>query len=388
MNKVVIVGAKRLPIGKFGGALKDIKATDLGAKAIEGVLESVDINKEDVELVIMGTVLQAGQGQNPARQAAMKAQIPKEVPSFTVNEVCGSGLKAIHLGMQAIQLGEQSIVMVGGFENMSQSPYLIKNARFGAKYNNLVQEDVLYQDGLMDVYSQKPMGITAENLAEKYDVSREAQDAYALLSQTRAKEAIENNYFEEEILPIETRQGILTQDEGVRFDTTLEGLSKLRPAFSKDGSVTAGNSSTLNDGAAALLMMSEEEAKKRNLEILAYVESYHEIGMEPSLMGYAPYYAISKLLEKNQLKTEDIDLYEINEAFSVQMIAILKDLNLDVKKVNIKGGGISLGHPIGASGSRIVVSLLNQLKKENKERGVASLCMGGGMGSALLLRKG
>ncbi len=388
MHKVVIVGAKRLPIGKFGGALKDIKATDLGAYAMQGVFNSVDVAREDVELVIMGTVLQAGQGQNPSRQAAMKAGIPKTVPSFTVNEVCGSGLKAIHLGMQAIQLGEQKVVMVGGFENMSQAPYILRNARFGAKYNNLVQEDILATDGLTDVYSQLPMGHTAENLAKEHEIARKSQDAYALLSQTRAKEAQESGYFNPEIVPVVTNKGIFDQDEGIRKDTTMEKLASLKPAFLEHGSVTAGNSSTLNDGAAAILMMSEKEAKRRKLPILAYVESYHEIGMEPSLMGYAPFHAISGLLEKNKISTKDIDLFEINEAFSVQMIAIIKDLQLDIHKVNIKGGGISLGHPIGASGTRIVVSLINQLQKEGKERGIASLCMGGGMGSALLIRKG
>lgn len=385
MHKVVIVGAKRLPIGKFGGALKDIKASELGSKAIQGLLRSVNFPEKDVQLVIMGTVLQAGQGQNPARQAAIGAHIPKEVPSFTVNEVCGSGLKAIHLGMQAIRLGEQDVVVVGGFENMSMSPYLLTNARFGAKYNNLTQVDALYQDGLMDAFSQGPMGVTAENIATKHNISRETQDAYALLSQTRAKEAVDSGYFVDEITPVE---GILDYDEGVRKDTSMEKLGRLKPAFVNDGTVTAGNSSTLNDGAAALLLMSEEEANKRQLPILAYVESYHEIGMEPNYMSYAPYYAISDLLKKNKLETQDIDLYEINEAFAAQMVALLNDLKLEASRVNIKGGGISLGHPIGASGARIVVSLIHQLHKENKNTGVASLCMGGGMGAALLIKKG
>lgn len=388
MNKVVIVAAKRLPIGKFGGSLKDIKAPVLGSKAIEGVLSSVNFPAEDVELVIMGTVLQAGQGQNPARQAAMGANIPKEVPSFTINEVCGSGLKAIHLGAQAIMLGEQDVVMVGGFENMSQSPYLIRNARFGAKYNNLVQEDVLYQDGLMDVYSKEPMGITAENLARQYKISRETQDAYALLSQRRAKEGIESGYFKSEIIPVETKTGVFVHDEGVRLDTTLAKLIKLKPAFKENGSVTAGNSSTFNDGAAALLMMSEKEAKRRRMKVLAYVEGYNEVGIDPQVMGYAPYYAINNLLDKQKMKIDDIDLFEINEAFASQMVALINNLNINPSKVNIKGGGISLGHPIGASGARIVVSLINQLHKEKKQTGVASLCMGGGMGAALLIKKG
>lgn len=388
MNKVVIVAAKRLPIGKFGGSLKDIKAPVLGSKAIEGVLSSVNFPAEDVELVIMGTVLQAGQGQNPARQAAMGANIPKEVPSFTINEVCGSGLKAIHLGAQAIMLGEQDVVMVGGFENMSQSPYLIRNARFGAKYNNLVQEDVLYQDGLMDVYSKEPMGITAENLARQYKISRETQDAYALLSQRRAKEGIESGYFKSEIIPVETKTGVFVHDEGIRLDTTLAKLIKLKPAFKENGSVTAGNSSTFNDGAAALLMMSEKEAKRRRMKVLAYVEGYNEVGVDPQVMGYAPYYAINNLLDKQKMKIDDIDLFEINEAFASQMVALINNLNINPSKVNIKGGGISLGHPIGASGARIVVSLINQLHKEKKQTGVASLCMGGGMGAALLIKKG
>lgn len=387
MNKVVIVSAKRLPIGKFGGALKDISATDLGSYAINGALDAINIDRKDIELVIMGSVLQAGLGQNPSRQAAMKAGIPQEVPAFTVNEVCGSSLKAIHLGMQSIQLGEQSVVLVGGFENMSQTPYIIKNARFGAKYNNLVQEDSLYHDGLMDVFSKQPMGVTAENVASKYDVSRLEQDTYAYESQVRAAKAIESGYFNEEIVPVQLRQGLLTEDEGVRKDTSIEGLSKLKTVFQEDGTVTAGNSSTLNDGAAAIILMSEEEAIKRNLKILAYAESYTEMGTDPSLMAYAPYYAINNLLDKNKLSVEDIDLFEVNEAFGSQMVAIIRNLKIDRNKININGGGISIGHPIGATGSRIVVSLINQLEKEDKKTGVASLCMGGGMGSALLLRR-
>ena len=388
MNKVVIVSAARTPLGKFGGKLKDIKAPQLGAYALKGAIEKINLNPNDIELVIMGNVLQAGLGQNPARQAAFLSGIPKETPSFTVNEVCGSGLKTLHLAMQAIKLGEQDVIAVGGFENMSQTPYVLMNSRFGASYNNLQLTDLLHHDGLLDVYSQEPMGITAENLVAKHNITREAQDEYAFMSTQRAIKAIENKTFEDEIVPIPLKYETMTQDEGVRFDTSLEKLSKLRPSFKEGGSVTAGNSSTLNDGAAALILMSEAEAKRRNLEILSYVEDYQEIGTDPSLMGYAPYYAINKLAKKNDLDLDSIDLFEINEAFSSQMIAVIDDLNLDINKVNVNGGGISIGHPIGTSGARIVVSLVHQMSKDNLDSGIASICMGGGMGSALLLKRG
>ncbi len=387
MNKVVIVSAARTPLGKFGGKLKDIKAPQLGAYALQGALEKINLSPEDIELVIMGNVLQAGLGQNPARQSAFLAGVGKETPAFTVNEVCGSGLKTIHLAMQAIKLGEQDIVAVGGFENMSQTPYILKNSRFGANYNNLELKDLLHHDGLLDVYSGEPMGITAENIAELHNITREQQDKYAFESTQRAIKAIESGVFADEIVPVEIKGGVLDQDEGVRFDTSLEKLSKLRPAFKENGSVTAGNSSTLNDGAAALILMSEQEALRRGMKILSYVEDYQEIGMEPSLMGYAPFYAIDKLVKKNDLDLSAIDLFEINEAFASQMIAVINDLKLDASKVNVNGGGISLGHPIGTSGARIVVSLVHQMNRDNVEQGIASICMGGGMGSALLLNR-
>lgn len=387
MNKVVIVSAARTPLGKFGGQLKDIKAPELGAYALRGAINNINMDPKDVELVIMGNVLQAGLGQNPARQSAFLSGVGKETPAFTVNEVCGSGLKTIHLAMQAIKLGEQDIVAVGGFENMSQTPYILKNSRFGANYNNLELKDLLHHDGLLDVYSGEPMGITAENIADLHNISREQQDAYALESTQRAIKAIENGVFNDEIVPVETKFGVMEQDEGVRFDTSLEKLNKLKPVFRKSGSVTAGNSSTLNDGAAALILMSEKEALRRGLDILSYVEDYQEIGMEPSLMGYAPFYAINKLVKKNDLDLATIDLFEINEAFSAQMIAVINDLKLDVSKVNVNGGGISLGHPIGTSGARIVVSLVHQMKRNDLKDGIASICMGGGMGSALLLKR-
>ena len=387
MNKVVIVSAARTPLGKFGGKLKDIKAPQLGAYALQGALEKINLSPEDIELVIMGNVLQAGLGQNPARQSAFLAGVGKETPAFTVNEVCGSGLKTIHLAMQAIKLGEQDIVAVGGFENMSQTPYILKNSRFGANYNNLELKDLLHHDGLLDVYSGEPMGITAENIAELHNITREQQDKYAFESTQRAIKAIESKVFTDEIVPVEIKGGVLDQDEGVRFDTSLEKLSKLRPAFKENGSVTAGNSSTLNDGAAALILMSEQEALRRGMKILSYVEDYQEIGMEPSLMGYAPFYAIDKLVKKNDLDLSAIDLFEINEAFASQMIAVINDLKLDASKVNVNGGGISLGHPIGTSGARIVVSLVHQMNRDNVEQGIASICMGGGMGSALLLNR-
>ena len=387
MNKVVIVSGARTPLGKFGGKLKDIKAPQLGAYALQGAIEKINMDPNDIELVIMGNVLQAGLGQNPARQSAFLAGIGKETPAFTINEVCGSGLKTVHLAMQAIKLGEQEIVAVGGFENMSQSPYILKNSRFGANYNNLELKDLLHHDGLLDVYSGEPMGITAENIATLHNITREQQDQYAYMSTQRAIKAIESGVFEDEIVPVAIKGGVLTQDEGVRFDTSLEKLSKLRPAFKENGSVTAGNASTLNDGAAALILMSEKEALRRGLRILSYVEDYQEIGMDPSLMGYAPFYAINKLVKKNNIDLNAVDLFEINEAFSAQMIAVINDLKLDINKVNVNGGGISLGHPIGTSGARIVVSLVHQMNRDNLSEGIASICMGGGMGSALLLHR-
>lgn len=387
MNKVVIVSGARTPLGKFGGKLKDIKAPQLGAYALQGAIEKINMDPNDIELVIMGNVLQAGLGQNPARQSAFLAGIGKETPAFTINEVCGSGLKTVHLAMQAIKLGEQDIVAVGGFENMSQSPYILKNSRFGANYNNLELKDLLHHDGLLDVYSGEPMGITAENIATLHNITREQQDQYAYMSTQRAIKAIESGVFEDEIVPVAIKGGVLTQDEGVRFDTSLEKLSKLRPAFKENGSVTAGNASTLNDGAAALILMSEKEALRRGLRILSYVEDYQEIGMDPSLMGYAPFYAINKLAKKNKIDLNAVDLFEINEAFSAQMIAVINDLKLDINKVNVNGGGISLGHPIGTSGARIVVSLVHQMNRDNLSEGIASICMGGGMGSALLLHR-
>lgn len=387
MNKVVIVSGARTPLGKFGGKLKDIKAPQLGAYALQGAIEKINMDPNDIELVIMGNVLQAGLGQNPARQSAFLAGIGKETPAFTINEVCGSGLKTVHLAMQAIKLGEQDIVAVGGFENMSQSPYILKNSRFGANYNNLELKDLLHHDGLLDVYSGEPMGITAENIAILHNITREQQDQYAYMSTQRAIKAIESGVFEDEIVPVAIKGGVLTQDEGVRFDTSLEKLSKLRPAFKENGSVTAGNASTLNDGAAALILMSEKEALRRGLRILSYVEDYQEIGMDPSLMGYAPFYAINKLVKKNNIDLNAVDLFEINEAFSAQMIAVINDLKLDINKVNVNGGGISLGHPIGTSGARIVVSLVHQMNRDNLSEGIASICMGGGMGSALLLHR-
>lgn len=382
MENVVIVSAKRTPIGKLGGSLSKLKATELGRHAIDGLFKDVEVDRRDVDLVIMGNVLQAGLGQNPARQAAISANIPLQVPAFTVNEVCGSGMKAIHLGMQSIMLGESKVVVVGGFENMSQAPYLLKNARFGAKYNNLEAIDSMYHDGLMDIYSEKAMGLTAENVAKKHEISRLEQDEYAYRSQKLATQATKEGKFKKEIVSI----GTLAEDESIREDTTMEKLSSLRPAFDKEGTITAGNASTINDGAAALLLMSESEALAKGVDILAYLDGYVEIGNDPDYMGYAPYYAIRSLYEKMEVSDEEIDFYEINEAFASQILAVIKDLKLDINKVNRLGGAIALGHPIGASGARIVVSLVHQLKSQ--EKAIASLCIGGGMGSALLVSKG
>lgn len=387
MEKIVIIGAKRSPIGRFNGAFVNVSAIDLGVQVLEDVIKSSAISKEDIGSIYMGNVLQAGLGQNPARQVALKAGLSFSTIATTINVVCGSGMKSIELGMNDLLLGKYKYVAVGGMENMSQSPYVLTNARQGAKYNSLKTVDTMFNDGLMDAFSKEAMGITAENVAKQFSITREEQDAYALQSQLKAANALEKELFKEEITPIKTRKEEIFVDEGVRFNTTLEGLRKLRPAFIEDGSVTAGNSSTINDGASMLILTTESNAKEQGDTILGFVDGFAEVGIDPSIMGYAPYDAIKTLLAKQNLDTKDIDLFEINEAFASQSIAIMKNLDLDESKVNIKGGAIALGHPIGSSGARIVVSLLHSLKQENKHLGVASLCIGGGLGMALLIRR-
>ncbi|MBF0785903.1 acetyl-CoA C-acetyltransferase [Muribacter muris] len=392
MENIVIVSAARTAIGRFGGSLAHTSAIDLGAIVIDEVLKRANIDASKVDEVIMGNVLQAGLGQNPARQAALKAGISDNVSSFTLNKVCGSGLKAVVLGAQAITAGDAEIVIVGGMENMSQAPYVLDSkARFGAKMGNLTLRDTMVEDGLTCAINRYHMGITAENIATKYQLSRTEQDQFALRSQTLAQQAVESGAFSAEIVPVilKTRQGeqCLNQDEHPTFGTTAESLAKLRPAFTKDGTVTAGNASGLNDGAAALLLMTESKAKALGLTPLARILSYASAGNNPQVMGLGPVPAVKKALAKAQLNLDQIDLIEANEAFAAQALGVAKELQLDLAKTNLNGGAIALGHPIGASGARILVTLLYALQARNKTLGLATLCIGGGQGIAMIVER-
>lgn len=391
MNRVAIVSAKRTAIGSFGGSLKDISAAKIGGELVKQSLESINLNPNLVDEIIFGNVLQTGLGQNVARQIAVNAGIPKEKSAFVVNKVCGSGLKSVVLGVQSILLGDNDVVVCGGVENMSAAPHYTKNARFGQKLGSFELEDTIINDGLTDAFENYHMGITAENIAEQYNITREEQDEFALSSQKKAAAAIENNQFANEIAPIviKTRREeiIFDIDEFVRPNTTLESLAKLRPAFKKDGTVTAGNASGINDGAACVILMSETRAKELGLEVLAYIDGYASAGLDNKVMGLGPVPATQKVLEKLSLNIEDIDLFEMNEAFAAQSIAVTRLLNLDQNKVNTRGGAISLGHPIGASGCRVLVTLVHALINDNKEKGVCSLCIGGGQGIAMAISR-
>lgn len=391
MNRVAIVSAKRTAIGSFGGSLKDISAAKIGGELVKKALEDINLNPNLVDEIIFGNVLQTGLGQNVARQIAVNAGIPKEKSAFVVNKVCGSGLKSVVLGVQSILLGDNDVVVCGGVENMSAAPHYTKNARFGQKLGSFELEDTIINDGLTDAFENYHMGITAENIAEQYNITREEQDEFALLSQKKATAAIENNQFANEIVPIviKTRREeiIFDTDEYVRPNATLESLAKLRPAFKKDGTVTAGNASGINDGAACVILMSEARAKELELEILAYIDGYASAGLDNKVMGLGPVPATQKVLEKLSLNMEDIDLFEMNEAFAAQSIAVTRLLSLDSNKVNTRGGAISLGHPIGASGCRVLVTLVHALINDNKEKGVCSLCIGGGQGIAMVISR-
>lgn len=391
MNRVAIVSAKRTAIGSFGGSLKDISAAKIGGELVKQALESINLNPNLVDEIIFGNVLQTGLGQNVARQIAVNAGIPKEKSAFVVNKVCGSGLKSVVLGVQSILLGDNDVVVCGGVENMSAAPHYTKNARFGQKLGSFELEDTIINDGLTDAFENYHMGITAENLAEQYNITREEQDEFALLSQKKAIAAIENNQFANEIAPIviKTRREeiIFDTDEYVRPNATLESLAKLRPSFKKDGTVTAGNASGINDGAACVILMSEARAKELELEVLAYIDGYASTGLDNKVMGLGPVPATQKVLEKLSLNIDDIDLFEMNEAFAAQSIAVTRLLNLDQNKVNTRGGAISLGHPIGASGCRVLVTLVHALINDNKEKGVCSLCIGGGQGIAMVISR-
>lgn len=392
MTEVVIVAAVRTPIGSFGGSLKDISTVDLGSLVIKNAIERAGLEPEQVDEVIMGNVLGAGLGQNVARQMSIHAGVPVTVPAFTINKVCGSGLKAVQLAVQAVLCGDAEVVVAGGAENMSQAPYILPNQRWGSRMGNATVVDTMLRDGLTDGFEDYHMGITAENVAEQYGITREDQDSFALQSQKRAVAAVEAGRFKEEIIPVEIpqRRGeplVFDTDEFPRKDVSLEGLSKLRPAFQKDGSVTAGNSSGINDGAAAVVVMSAEKAKELGVPVLATIKSYASAGLDPKVMGCGPIYASRKALEKAGLTVADLDLVESNEAFAAQACAVAKELNLDLEKVNVNGGAISLGHPIGASGCRILVTLLHEMQKRDAKRGLATLCIGGGMGTALIVER-
>ena len=393
MREVVIVSAVRTALGSFGGTLKDVPAVELGTIVIKEALNRAGISGNQVDEVLMGNVVQAGLGQNVARQAAVKAGLPVEVPAMTINKVCGSGLRTVSLAAQMIKAGDADIIIAGGMENMSQGPYVLKTARYGQRMGNGQMIDSMVNDALTDAFEGYHMGITAENIAEQWNLTREMQDKFAAASQAKAEVAIKNGKFKEEIVPvvIPQRKGdpiVFDTDEFPRFGTTVEKLAKLRPAFKKDGTVTAGNASGINDGAAAVVVMSAEKAAELGLEPMAKIVSYGTKGLEPSIMGYGPFHATKKALENSGLTIEDIDLVEANEAFASQSLAVAKDLKFDMEKVNVNGGAIALGHPVGASGTRILVTLLHEMqKREDVKTGLATLCIGGGLGTALIVKK-
>ena len=390
-NDIVIISATRTAIGKFGGQFSSISAVDLGTAAAKSAIQKGNIDPTLIDTVIFGHVLQAGLGQNPARQVALNSELPHTSTALTVNEVCGSGLKSILLAAQAIRLGDAKIVLAGGMENMSLAPHLLQN-RFATKNGNCTMIDALFHDGLTDAFSNEAMGITAENLVEKYGFTRQQLDEFAAQSQQKAYQAQQNGAFDKEITPIEipnkkTKQMvIIDKDESIRPETTVESLSALRPVFKTDGVVTAGNSSGINDGAAALILTTREVANTLNLPILATLTGYAEAGVDPSIMGIGPVPAIEKLIQRTHIPLDKVDLFELNEAFAAQSLAVIKDLKINPKKVNVHGGAIALGHPIGASGARIVVTLIHALKQRQLQTGIASLCVGGGMGVALSLK--
>lgn len=392
MHDVVIVAATRTAIGSFQGSLANVSAVDLGAAVIRQLLEQTGLDGAQVDEVIMGQVLTAGAGQNPARQAAIKAGLPHAVPAMTLNKVCGSGLKALHLGAQAIRCGDAEVIIAGGQENMSLSNYIMPAARTGLRMGHAQIVDTMISDGLWDAFNDYHMGITAENLVDKYQISREQQDAFAAASQQKAAAAIEAGRFVDEITPIliPQRKGdpvAFKVDEQPRGDTTAESLAKLRPAFKKDGSVTAGNASSLNDGAAAVILMSAEKAKALGLPVLAKIAAYANAGVDPAIMGIGPVSATRRCLDKAGWSIDQLDLIEANEAFAAQSLAVAKDLQWDLAKVNVNGGAIALGHPIGASGCRVLVTLLHEMLKRDAKKGLATLCIGGGQGVALALER-
>ena len=392
MKEVVIVSAARTPIGSFGGTLKGVPTRKLGAIAIKGAIERAGIKPEMVDEVIMGAVLQGALGQNVARQMTLDAGLPIETPAMTINKVCGSGLRAVELAAQIIKAGDADIVVAGGAENMSATAYAVPAGRWGARMNNTQMVDMMVNDGLWDAFNGYHMGITAENVAEQWGITREQLDEFAVISQNRAEAAIKAGKFKDEIVPVEVpqRKGdpiIFDTDEFPKFGTTMEKVAKLKPAFKKDGIVTAAKASGINDAGAAVVVMSKDKADELGIKPLCTIKSYASAGVDPSIMGVGPVPATKKALAKAGLKIEDMDLVEANEAFAAQSLAVRKDLNLDPEKTNVNGGALALGHPIGASGCRILITLIYEMMKRDSKYGLATLCIGGGMGTALIVER-
>ena len=391
MDEVVIVAAARTGVGKFGGTLAKIPATELGAHVIKGLLAQTGVDPALISEVILGQVLTAGVGQNAARQAVIRSGLPDHVPAMTINKVCGSGLKATHLAAQALRCGDAEIIIAGGQENMSASPHVLNNSRDGFRMGDAKLTDTMIVDGLWDVYNQYHMGVTAENVAKKFNISRAEQDEFALASQNKAEAAQKAGKFKDEILPLEIvgKKGntIFDSDEYIKAGSTLEALSSLRPAFNKEGTVTAGNASGINDGAAAVMMMSASKAAQLGLKPLAKIRAYASAGLDPSIMGMGPVSASQLCLKRAGWTPQDLDLMEINEAFAAQAIAVNKEMGWDTSKINVNGGAIAIGHPIGASGCRVLVTLIHEMIRRDAKRGLASLCIGGGMGVALAIER-
>ncbi|MDQ0176469.1 acetyl-CoA C-acetyltransferase [Bacillus chungangensis] len=391
MREVVIVGAARTPVGSFGGSLASVSAVELGRVAAKEAIKRAGIVPELIDEVIVGNILSAGLGQNVARQVAIHAGLPESTPAFTINKLCGSGLRTVIMGAQFISLGDADVILAGGVESMSNAPYILPQFRWGKKMGNAEAVDSMLYDALTDAFHQYHMGITAENIAEEWKISRQQQDEFALESQLKAEKAQLSGIFAEEIAPVEMKKRgkaiVADQDEHPRHGLTIEQLAKLRPAFKENGTVTAGNASGINDGGAMLVLMAKEKADELGLDILATMRSYGNAALDATIMGYGPVPASRKALDKAKLTVKDIDLFEVNEAFAAQSLAVLRDLKLDKDKVNVNGGGIALGHPVGASGARILVTLLYEMKRRQAKRGLATLCIGGGQGTALIIER-
>lgn len=392
MREVVIASAVRTAIGTFGGSLKDIPAVDLGALVIKEAVNRAGIKPELVNEVVMGNVIQAGLGQNVARQSAVKAGLPIEIPAMTINMVCGSGLRSVALAAQMIKAGDCDVVVAGGMENMSRAPYALETTRWGQRMGDGKIIDTMIKDALSDAFNNYHMGVTAENIVKEWELTREELDEFSLNSQLKAEKAIKEGKFKDEIVPVMVpqRKGepkVFDTDEGPRFGSTIEGLARLKPCFIKDGKVTAGNSSGINDGAAAFVVMSAEKAEELGVTPLATIVSYGHKGLDPAIMGYGPFHATKAVMQSANLTVEDMDLIEANEAFAAQSIAVAKDLHFDMSKVNVNGGAVALGHPVGASGARILVTLLHEMQRRDAKKGLATLCIGGGMGTAMIVER-